>query len=88
MNKLKKSFTLSTGSVAFLEAVRHERQAPSDSAVLDEMLQEQERQWRLRQLEKEVTAMYGELSPEARAEEVAWGEFALQQWPVDVGDSE
>jgi hypothetical protein len=83
MRKVKKSFTLSSQVVTFLKAIQVERKAPSESAALDELLLEQERQWRRAQRAISAQKMYDELPDEAVKEDAEWAEFAMTQWPED-----
>jgi len=57
--RAKKSYTLSTESVAFLEALRKDRRAASISAVLEEILQDARRQLARQSGEEAVAEYYG-----------------------------
>jgi hypothetical protein len=82
--KAKKSFTLSSESVAFLDALRKKRQAPSTSSVLEEILQAVRREQERVAVEKAVWDYYGSLSDADAGEHIAWGEFALREFPNEV----
>jgi hypothetical protein len=74
--KQRRTFTLSPASLAYLEQETRRRSADSQSAVLDELLQEKKRERQLASLEASVTAYYDSL-PDAQVEEDrAWGKFA------------
>jgi hypothetical protein len=77
--KEKKSFTLSRSSVAFLKRLRQERNAPSTSLVLDELIQEFDARQRRNSAEQAISAYYTGLSHEEKREQEAWGEFAIAQ---------
>ncbi len=81
--KTKKSFTLSPEAVAFLEAARKKLRAESTSAVLEEILQSARRAQRRASVEQAVSDYYSGLSSKDQAEQTAWGEFALSQFPGD-----
>ncbi|HEV2198639.1 MAG TPA: hypothetical protein VGR73_02375 [Bryobacteraceae bacterium] len=81
--RAKKSFTLSPESVAFLEAMRKQRRAPSVSAVLDAILQAARREQGKAAVERAVADYYGSLSNEEAAEQSTWGEFALGEFPKE-----
>ena len=77
--KEKKSFTLSRSSVAFLKRLRQERNAPSTSLVLDELIQEADACQRRSSTEQAISAYYNSLSHEEKREQEAWGQFAVAQ---------
>jgi hypothetical protein len=77
--KEKKSFTLSRSSVAFLKRLRQERNAPSTSLVLDELIREADASQRRNSAEQAISAYYSSLSQEEKREQEAWAEFAVAQ---------
>jgi hypothetical protein len=79
--KLKKSYTLSPESVAFLEALRKKRGGDSISAVLEEILQAVQRKHEKAAVERAVADYYGSLSEPQAEEQAEWGEFALREFP-------
>ena len=81
--KAKKSYTLSRDSVAFLEAMRKKRRAPSVSSVLEAILQAVRREQGKAAVERAVADYYGSLSNEEAAEQTEWGEFALGEFPKE-----
>jgi hypothetical protein len=74
--KLRRTFTLSAESLAYLEQEARRRQTDSQSSALDELLREKTRERQLAALEANVTAYYDSLSDEEVEEDRAWGEFA------------
>jgi len=76
--KQRRTFTLSPESLAYLDEQAHERQLNSQSAFLDELLQEKSMEQRRAALEANVTAYYDSLSDEEIQEQRAWGELAQQ----------
>jgi hypothetical protein len=81
--KRRRTFTLSPESLAYLEQQARERQLDSQSAVLDELLQEKTREQQRATLEAKITAYYDSLSDEEVEERRAWGEFAEQNLVLD-----
>lgn len=82
--KAKKSFTLSTESVAFLETLRRKQHASSASSVLEEILQNVQRGTERRAIEKAVSDYYDSCCTEEKEEQVRWGEFALGEFPDGI----
>ena len=89
--KQRRSFTLSSQSVQFLQALHKRRRARSVSAVLDELLLKALKAEELRQLEAAVGAYYSAQSPDEEREGAAWGDFAttefLRDTPANDGPS-
>ena len=91
--KQRRTFTLSRESVALLKelsAERNSRGQESVSAILDELLTSVREERRRRAIERSIEKYYSERSPEEEEEEVAWGKFALANFPVEElsdGDS-
>jgi predicted LPLAT superfamily acyltransferase len=79
--KVKKSYTLATESVAFLEQLRKRRRAASVSSVLDEIVQSFRRGQRRKMVEEAIAEYYNSLDPAELHEQVQWGEFALNEFP-------
>ena len=77
--KAKKSFTLSSESVAFLEGLRKKHRARSVSSVLEDLVTEARRQEKLKAYEAQVTEYYDSLTEEEREEERAWADFSMRQ---------
>ncbi len=74
--KLKRSFTLSPESVAFVRATRRRRRANSDSEALDLLLREQILEAKRQRLEAATKAYYDTASDEELREESEWAEMA------------
>jgi hypothetical protein len=74
--KRRRTFTLSPASLAYLEQETRQRSADSQSAVLDELLQEKRRERQLAALETAIGAYYDGLSDAEVEEDKIWGEFA------------
>jgi len=81
--KAKRSFTLSPESVAFLDATRKRRRAPSVSSVLEEILSVVRREQGKAALDRAVSDYYSSLSQEESEEQTNWGEFALREFPKE-----
>jgi NAD dependent epimerase/dehydratase family enzyme len=76
--KLRRTFTLSPQNVAYIEKQARERNMPSLSAFLDELLQEKTREQKRAEIEANTIAYYDSLTDEEVEEQRAWGEFAGQ----------
>jgi hypothetical protein len=74
--KLRRTFTLSPESLAYLEQEARRRQTDSQSSVLDELLREKTRERELAALEANVSAYYDSLPDEEMEEDKIWGELA------------
>lgn len=74
--KQRRTFTLSPASLAYLEQETRRRSADSQSAVLDELLQEKKRERQRAALETAIGAYYDGLSDAEAEENKVWGEFA------------
>jgi hypothetical protein len=74
--KQRRTFTLSPASLAYLEQETRRRSAHSQSAVLDELLQEKKRERQMAALEAAIGAYYDGLSDAEVEEDKIWGEFA------------
>ncbi len=85
--KQRKTFTLSTESIALLEELTGCSSNPhalkSVSAVLDGLLLRIRKEKARQELERKIGEYYDERSREEEEEEIAWGKFALSQFPVD-----
>ena len=84
-NLQKKSFSISTESVDFLDELRRERNSKSASQVLDEILIEARRAHKLKMLEQATTQYYDQLGQEERKERQLWGDLAISNFPDDRG---
>jgi hypothetical protein len=72
--KMKKSFTLTAESVAFLSETRQQRKAGSDSEALDLLLRELMQEAKRQQLEAATKEYYDTASEEELAEQREWAE--------------
>jgi hypothetical protein len=80
--KLKKTFSLSRESVLYLESVRKRKKRESISAVLEDLIRQQQQTAEMSRISASVTDYYDSLTEEERAENRSWGEFALSQFPT------
>lgn len=83
-NKIKKSFSISVESDAFIRLSRKERKANSESETLDALLSELRTIRQQEVIEAAYTNYYDSLSNEEAAEEHAWGAFAESQLAEEV----
>jgi hypothetical protein len=74
--KQRRTFTLSPASLAYLEQETRRRSADSQSSVLDELLQEKNRERHLAALNTAIGSYYDGLSDTEVEEDKIWGEFA------------
>jgi hypothetical protein len=81
--KLKKTFSLSRESVLYLESVRKRKKRESISAVLEDLIRQQQQTAEMVRISASVTNYYDSLTEQERAENRAWGEFALTQFPTE-----
>ena len=81
--KAKKSFTLSTESVSFLEELQRQSKAESVSSILEEILQSLRREKHRESIDRAVADYYSSLTDEEAAEHADWGDFALRQLPQE-----
>ena len=81
IRKAKKTFSLSRQSVNYLESVRREKRARSVSAVLEEILFQQQQNKEMERIAASVVSYYDSLSNEEANEGRAWGDFAATQFP-------
>lgn len=81
--KLRKTFSLDSELVRYLEQVQDERQAGSASSALEAILRESKRRSELQHIENQVAAYYGSLAEDEREAERNWGAFAESQFPED-----
>lgn len=78
--KIKKSFSISPESESFIRRMRIERQASSESEMLDTLLSELMAIQQQRALEAAYANYYDSLTDEEVTEERAWGAFAEAQF--------
>lgn len=79
--KEKKTFSLSRESLRYLEEIRKERKSHSVSSVLDELIRQQQQAKERERISASFTRYYDSLTNEEVADDRAWGEFALTQFP-------
>jgi hypothetical protein len=75
-NKIKRSFTITPESAAFLREARQETNAGSDSEALDLLLHELMLKRRLRAIEVAYTDYYDSITDAQSTEEREWAEMA------------
>ena len=81
--KEKRTFSLSRESLRYLEKERKQRAAKSMSAVLEDVIRRQQQEEETRRISASITSYYDSLTDEQVAEDRAWGEFALTQFPPE-----
>lgn len=81
--KVRHTFTLSRESMAFIDQVKRETHAASNSAVVDELLLDQHRQRDLACAEAAIASYYDNLRHEQVAENENWGRIAESQFPLE-----
>jgi hypothetical protein len=83
VQRIRKSYSLSSESVEFLETLRRARHARSVSSVLEEVLQTARCEEARTTLDRSVVDYYDSLSKEESREQVAWGKFASWEFPKE-----
>jgi hypothetical protein len=78
--KVKKSFSISPESEAFLRRMRRERRAASESETLDTLLREMMTAQKQRAIDSAYQVYYDSISDQDAAEQHAWGAFAETQF--------
>jgi hypothetical protein len=86
--KLKRSFTLTPESVAFVAEMRKKRRANSDSEALDLLLRELMLEAKRRQLDAATKAYYDTATDEELTEQREWAEIAGPNMFVDMDSAE
>ena len=84
VRKMKRSFTLTPESVAFVAETRQKRQAGSDSEALDLLLRELMLEARRQELEAATKAYYDNASDEELTEQREWAEQASRSMWIGV----
>ena len=79
--KEKKSYTLSSESVKFLEAQREILNAQSASAALEQILQAARREAAREAIGEAIGKHYDELTSEEAEENRQWAEFSVSVFP-------
>jgi hypothetical protein len=88
IRKMKRSFTLTPESVAFVSETRKKRRANSDSEALDLLLRELMLEAKRRQLDAATKAYYDTASGEELAEQREWAEMTGPNIIVDMDSAE
>ena len=83
-NKIKKSFSISVESEAFIRKSCRERKSDSESETLDALLSELRAIRQKEAVEAAYTDYYDSLTDEEVAEERGWGGFAESQLAEEV----
>jgi hypothetical protein len=86
--KLKRSFTLTPESVAFVSETRQQRRTGSDSEALDLLLRESMLEAKRRQLDAATKAYYDTAADEELAEQREWAEMTGPNIIVDMDSAE
>jgi len=86
--KMKRSFTLTPESVAFVSEARKKRRANSDSEALDLLLRELMFEAKRRQLDAATKAYYDTASGEELVEQREWAEMTGPNLFVDMDSAE
>lgn len=79
--RIRKTFSLTPSSVSYLETLRRERRSKSTSALLEELIRRVRETREMERISASITSYYDSLSDEQVAEDRAWGQFALSQFP-------
>ena len=86
--KMKRSFTLTPESVAFVAETRQKRKAGSDSEALDLLLRELMLEAKRQEFEAATKAYYDTASDEELAEQTEWAEMVGPNIMADIEQAE
>ena len=86
--KMKRSFTLTPESVAFVAETRRKRKARSDSEALDLLLRELMLEARRQAIDAATKEYYDTASDEELAEQAKWAEMVGPNIMVDIEQAE
>jgi predicted CopG family antitoxin len=81
--KERKTFSLSTESVSYLESLRKARKGKSISSVLEELIRQRREAEEMRRISASISSYYDSLTDEEMAENDAWGQFAETQFAAE-----
>jgi hypothetical protein len=81
--KQRRSFSLSSESIRYVERVRKQKRSPSASSALEEIIRENMRAREEEELESAVYQYYDSVSSRERGEQNAWGAFSETQISED-----
>jgi uncharacterized protein HemX len=84
--KLRRTFTLSPQNVVYIEKQTRERNMPSQSAFLDELLREKTYEQQLAAMQANIKHYYDTLTDDEVEEQRSWGEFAEQNLVLNEGE--
>jgi hypothetical protein len=83
VSKARKTYTLDSELVDYLEIVRQERNADSASSALEQILRESRRRRQMQQLNSSISDYYDALPSADRKADESWGEFSESQFPSE-----
>jgi hypothetical protein len=81
--KARKTFSLSRETVKYLESLRKQSRRESMSAVLEEVIRQQQEIKEMERISASAKRYYDSLSPEEIAEDRDWGDFAAASFPSE-----
>jgi hypothetical protein len=79
--KARKTFSLSRETVKYLESLRKQSRRESMSAVLEEVIRQQQEIKEMERISASAKRYYDSLSPAEIAEDRDWGDFAAASFP-------
>ncbi|HEY4903223.1 MAG TPA: hypothetical protein VIH89_07110 [Candidatus Sulfotelmatobacter sp.] len=81
--KSRKTFSLSRETVKYLETLRKQSRRESMSAVLEELIRQQQEMKEMERISASAKRYYDSLSPEEVAEDRDWGDVAAASFPSE-----
>jgi len=82
-SKERRTFSLDSELLKYVEKVRQERRIGSASAALEQLLWESKLQQERRRQEDRIAKYYSSLGDGERSAETEWGEFSETQFPIE-----
>jgi len=81
--KARRTFSLSRETVKYLESLRKQSQMESMSAVLEDVIRQQQEIKEMERISASAKHYYDSLTPEEIAEESSWGDLAAASFPSE-----
>lgn len=81
--KARKTFSLSSEAVRYLEAVRKGKQARSISSVLEDLIRQRREAEEMDRISASIAGYYDSLTDDQAAGDRAWGQFSESQFPTE-----
>jgi hypothetical protein len=80
--KSRKTFSLSREVVNYLESVRKQTKRESMSAVVEDIIRQQQQVKEMERVSAAFSRYYDSMTEDERSEDRSWGQFAETQFPT------